>query len=267
MTTALALAGTAALAYTAAALGLARHLHAHGRERRARAPLALAGLALLAHLALHLELGGALGRPDLHFFAALSLVAAGMVALSLAGAALEHLDALGVLVFPLAALFAALYGGVGPSDAPPPALGWPILLHAWLALLAYAALALGTLVAVGLGLQERALRRRQLTGWVRVLPPLTQTEALLFRTLLASFVLLTAALLVGLVFVENLLAQHLAHKTVFSLLSWSALAALLVGHWRRGWRGALAVRWTLAAMTLLLLAYFGTRFVYDLVLA
>jgi ABC-type uncharacterized transport system permease subunit len=51
------------------------------------------------------------------------------------------------------------------------------------------------------------------------------------------------------------------HKTVLSVLSWLAFGALLLGRWRRGWRGATAVRWTLAAMALLLLAFFGSKFV------
>nr|MBP7159323.1 inner membrane protein YpjD [Thermomonas sp.] len=37
--------------------------------------------------------------------------------------------------------------------------------------------------------------------------------------------------------------------------------------WRLGWRGATAVRWTLVAMALLLLAFFGSKFVLELVLA
>ena len=101
---------------------------------------------------------------------------------------------------------------------------------------------------------------------MRLLPPLTQSESLLFRTLAAAFALLTLALAMGLVFVENLFAQALAHKTVLSLLSWAVLATLLFGHWRWGWRGAKAARWTLAAMLLLALAFFGSRFVYEFLL-
>ena len=67
-------------------------------------------------------------------------------------------------------------------------------------------------------------------------------------------------------FVENLFAQHLMHKTVLSILSWLAFGALLVGRRRYGWRGATAVRWTLAAMALLVLAYFGSKAVLELVL-
>ena len=59
---------------------------------------------------------------------------------------------------------------------------------------------------------------------------------------------------------------NLVHKTVLSVLSWLAFGALLLGRWRRGWRGATAVRWTLSAMGLLMLAFFGTRFVLELVL-
>ena len=78
--------------------------------------------------------------------------------------------------------------------------------------------------------------------------------------------LLTLALAVGLVFVHDLFAQHLAHKTVLSLLSWSALGTLLFGHWRWGWRGAKAARWTLTAMVLLGLAFFGSKFVLEVML-
>ncbi|MDQ3510692.1 MAG: cytochrome c biogenesis protein CcsA, partial [Pseudomonadota bacterium] len=80
------------------------------------------------------------------------------------------------------------------------------------------------------------------------------------------FILLSAALLTGLLFVENLLAQHLVHKTVLSVVSWLAFGALLIGRWRLGWRGSVAVRWTLVAMAFLLLALFGSKFVLELVL-
>jgi len=91
-------------------------------------------------------------------------------------------------------------------------------------------------------------------------------ETLLFRSLTASFVLLTLALVTGVVFVENLLAQHLWHKTVLSFLSWLVLGALLFGRWRFGWRGQRAVRMTLTSMLLLLLAFFGSKFVLEVLL-
>ena len=252
----------AALAYLIAAGGLVRSLR--DGHSQSRAVLWLALPAILLHATTH-GLGWAhLHGPDLHFFAALSLVGLGMAALSTLAASTQRMEALGVVVYPLAAFLLLLYHFAGHGHAE--ALGWRLQLHAWLALLAYAALAVAALIAVMLWFQERALRRHQLRGWLRALPPLVQLEGLLFRSLAASFVLLTLALITGVVFVENLFAQHLWHKTVLSFLSWIVLAVLLFGRWRFGWRGPRAVKLTLTSMLLLLLAFFGSKFVLEMLL-
>ena len=220
--------------------------------------------AVTLHAAAHLLAWRQSGSADMHFFAALSLVGLGMAALTTLVGALGRMAALGVVVFPLAALTLLGYHGYG--HGPAQHLDWRLQLHAWFALLAYATLAVAALLAVMLWLQERALRRREFHGWLRALPPLFELEMLLFRTITVGFVLLTATLLTGLLFVENLLAQHLVHKTTLSVLSWLAFGALLLGRWRHGWRGTTAVRWTLAAMALLVMAFFGSKFVLELVL-
>jgi len=220
--------------------------------------------AVVLHGAAHVLAWRHSGGADLHFFAALSLVGLGMGVLTTVVGASGRMGALGVMVFPLAALTLLGYHSYG--HAPAPAMDWRLQLHAWFALLAYATLAVAALLALMLWLQERALRRRDFRPWLRALPPLVELEALLFRTIAVGFVLLTATLLTGVLFVEDLLAQHLAHKTVLSVLSWLAFGGLLVGRWRYGWRGVTAVRWTLAAMALLVLAFFGSKFVLELVL-
>ncbi|MFC3549849.1 inner membrane protein YpjD [Lysobacter cavernae] len=220
--------------------------------------------AVALHAGAHLLAWHQAGGADLHFFAALSLVGLGMAALTAIVGASGRMAALGVVVFPLAALTLLGYQSYGHVRTE--TLDWRLQLHAWFALLAYATLAIAALLAVMLWLQERALRRREFHHWLRALPPLVELETLLFRTIAVGFVLLTATLLTGLVFVENLLAQHLVHKTVLSLLSWLAFGGLLLGRWRYGWRGATAVRWTLVAMALLVLAFFGSKFVLELVL-
>ncbi|MFO1365240.1 MAG: cytochrome c biogenesis protein CcsA [Moraxella osloensis] len=78
--------------------------------------------------------------------------------------------------------------------------------------------------------------------------------------------LLSISLLLGFIDTTNLLAQHLVHKTVFSLLSWLVFGALLVGHWRFGWRGQRAANMTLYGVILLGLAFIGTKFVLELIL-
>lgn len=220
--------------------------------------------AVLLHAVCHVLAWRQAGGLDLHFFAALSLVGLGMAALTTLYAASGRMGALGAVVFPIAALSLGGYGLSGTIARGN--LDWRLELHAWLALLAYATLAIAALLAIMQWLQERALRRRQFNDWLRALPPLTELESLLFRTIAVGFILLTAALLTGVLFVQDLLAQHLIHKTVLSVLSWLAFGALLFGRWRHGWRGRKAVRWTLAAMVLLVLAFFGSKFVLELVL-
>lgn len=227
--------------------------------------LLLATPAVLLHAGLHLLAWRLLGGPDLHFFAALSLVGLGMAALTTGLGPAQRIEALGIIVFPIAALVLATYAFLGGAPASRD-LGWPLQLHALLALLAYSTLAVATLLALMLWFQERALRRRDLGGLVRILPPLTQLESLLFRSLGVGFALLSLTLLTGVVFVDDLFAQDLGHKTVLSILSWIVLAVLLFGRWRWGWRGPRAAKLALTAMALLLLAFFGSKYVYELVL-
>lgn len=253
----------AALAYLAAAAVLVDSLKADRPRIRRVLWLALPAIAL--HAATHALGWSRLHGPDLDFFAALSLVALGMAALSTLAAVTQRMQALGVVVYPMAVLLMMLYQFAGHGSTQ--ALDWRLQLHAWLALMAYATLAIAALLALMLWFQERALRRRQLHGWLRALPPLVQLEELLFRSLGASFILLTLALLTGVMFVENLLAQHLWHKTVLSVLSWIVLGVLLFGRWRFGWRGPRAVKLTLTSMALLLLAFFGSKYVLEMLLA
>ena len=223
-------------------------------------------VALAAHGLVHAHAWQDSGGTDMHFFAALSLVGLGMALLTTLVGLGGRMAALGVVVYPLASTMLLLCAAKGHGTVAGAPLDWRLQLHAWLALLAYATLAVAALLAIMLWLQERALRRREFHRWLRALPPLVELETLLFRTISAGFVLLTATLLTGVLFVEDLLAQHLVHKTVLSVLSWLTFGALLFGRWRYGWRGSVAVRWTLAAMMLLVLAFFGSKFMLELVL-
>jgi ABC-type uncharacterized transport system permease subunit len=91
-------------------------------------------------------------------------------------------------------------------------------------------------------------------------------EALLFQMLGTGLVFLTISLISGFLFIEDLFAQHLVHKTVLSLLAWVIFTGLLIGRSRYGWRGQTAIQWTLIGFVLLLLAYFGSKLVLELIL-
>ncbi len=257
-----AFATLAIVLYLVATTALAGPLM-HRRVQPPALGLGVAALAVVTHFAL--LVGVHRGGVDLHFFSALSLVGACVAALCLLVNLSRPVATLGVIVFPIAALLLGIDSFLAPSTLPLP-LEWQIKLHVIFALLGYSVLTLAAVLAILLWLQERALRARNLDGLVRALPPLTLTEALMFRLIAAGFVLLTLTLITGILFVTNLFDQHLAHKTVLSIAAWLVFGALLLGRWRYGWRGPRAVQLTLAGMFLLLLAFFGSRFVLELLL-
>ena len=232
------------------------------RRPRAIAFIA-ASVAVLTHAAILVGQHG--GGVDLHFFAALSLVAGCVAALCLLVNLARPVAALGTIVFPLAAILLAIDVFLAPHTEPLP-IDWQIKLHVIFSLLGFSVLSVAAVLAILLALQEHALRARRFDGIAAALPPLTLTETLMFQMIGAGFVLLTVAILIGFLFVDNVFAQHLIHKTVLSICAWIVFGALLLGRWRYGWRGRRAVRMTLSGMVLLLLAFFGSRFVLELVL-
>jgi ABC-type uncharacterized transport system permease subunit len=251
----------AAVLYLTSAVILALPL-LHRRPLPRTFGLGIAAAAVALHAAVLVGKHG--GGVDLHFFAALSLVGACMAALCLLVNVARPVATLGVIAFPLAASL-LLIDLFAPSTQPLP-IEWQIKLHVVFALIAYSVLSIAALLAILLALQERALRRRQFGGLVNALPPLTLLESLVFQLIGVGFILLTVTLISGILFVDNLFAQHLIHKTVLSIAAWVVFGALLFGRWRHGWRGRRAVRLILIGMVLLLLAFFGSRFVLELLL-
>jgi len=135
-------------------------------------------------------------------------------------------------------------------------------------MLAYSLFTLSAMHAVFMGFVERKLHHRELNKYLASLPPILTMEALLFRMIVIAFSLLTLALGSGIMFSEALFgkAMVLDHKTLFAFASWGIFAALLIGRHAYGWRGRIALRWTLAGFLLLFLAYIGSRFVSEVLL-
>jgi ABC-type uncharacterized transport system permease subunit len=140
--------------------------------------------------------------------------------------------------------------------------------HLLIAMLAYSLFTIASLHVLLMTLMERRLHDAALTQVLQKMPPLLTMEALLFRIIWAGFILLTLTLASGVIFSEELFgkAAPFNHKTVFGVISWMIFAALLGGRHVYGWRGRIAVRWTLAGFVTLVLAYIGTRFVLEVIL-
>lgn len=202
----------------------------------------------------------------LGFFDAASLVAWVAALLLIIGAMRRPLDNLGLLVLPLAALLIL------------PSVIWPDTrqltsernlgteVHVLVSVLAFALLTIAACQSMLLAYQEHRLSHKRPGGLMHLLPPLKIQEELLFQLIALGFFLLTLSLATGVAFVADMLAQHLAHKTVLSIIAWLIFAVLLWGRWRHGWRGRTAVRLSLAGFVVLGLAYFGTKLVLELIL-
>ncbi|MDR3298473.1 MAG: cytochrome c biogenesis protein CcsA [Candidatus Accumulibacter sp.] len=138
-------------------------------------------------------------------------------------------------------------------------------MHFLAAMLAYSLFTVSALNAVFMGFIEHKLRRGIIGGHQASLPSILSMETLLFRLIGIAFLLLTLTLISGLVFSEQIFGKAVvfAHKTTFAFASWIIFAALLFGRCHYGWRGKVALRWTLAGFALLILAYIGSRFVME----
>ncbi|MBT6276018.1 MAG: cytochrome c biogenesis protein CcsA, partial [Chromatiales bacterium] len=239
--------------YVAAACHLGGRLaHTSGpTQSLPKVTVALVGGALVFHALILYSIILTEGGINLGFFHAASLIAWVIAALAITAALFGPAGSLSVFVMPLAALTIVL-SAVFPShrDA---ALSTGVQVHITVSVIGYGTLTLAALQAALVWAQDRALRAKRLGRMLRALPPLTSQESLLFQLMGAGFFFLSLSLVSGIMFVDDLMRQHLAHKTAFSAAAWAVFAVLLWGRWRHGWRGRNIIRWTLIGFVALAL--------------
>ena len=254
--------------YLLAAFSLARTLFQIDEvaRHRFRSHFFICGYAaLVLHAVIlyqNIEISGGL---NLGFYNALSLMS-GTVSLIIMLAALSRpLENLAVAIFPVTAIalvFEIIFRSsrILPDSAPP-----GMLIHVLLSVCAYSLLTLAAFQSVLLALQDRQISLKRPAS-IMQLPPMQIMEDLLIKIITLGFFMLSLSLATGLMFVHDIFAQHLAHKTVLSILAWFIFGTLLWGRWTRGWRGKTAIRWTLGGFAALMLAYFGSKLVLELIL-
>ena len=179
-----------------------------------------------------------------------------------------NVEGLQAMVMPVAAVCAFLPVLFPATRALPNTELAAFKIHLLISMLAYSLFTIASLHVLLMALLERRLHGGELPAALQKLPPLLTMETLLFRIITAGFVLLTLTLATGMVFSEELFgkAMSFTHKTVFGILSWLIFAALLGGRRLYGWRGRVAVRWTLTGFMMLVLAYIGSKFVLEVIL-
>ena len=134
-----------------------------------------------------------------------------------------------------------------------------------LSIFAYCLLTIAALQALILALQERQISNKH-PSTIMKLPPLQVMETLLIQIITIGFFMLSLSLITGLMFIQDIFAQHLVHKTVLSIIAWAVFGILLWGHWAAGWRGKKLISWTMGGFICLMLAYFGSKLVLEIIL-
>ncbi len=261
---------TSALAIIAAVL----YLFAGGRQlfqlemtnqRADRSVTLLATLALMAHGYVALTLSEDSGW-NLGFYRVSSLIFLVMSVTSLAILMIRPLHMLLIVMFPFAALSVLISTFAPATGQPLIGLDQGVLIHVSASLIAYAIIALASLQAIIVSVQSKRLRAHQFRGLIKLLPPLERMESMLWELTVAGVAILTLAIISGLLYVDDLFAQHLIHKTVLTAVSWLVFVAMLIAHWIRGLRINTAVILILTAFTLLTLGFFGSKLVLELLL-
>lgn len=237
-----------------------------GRCKKHTASMRLAWLGAVMHgLYILINIQQSQGF-NFSFFNAAGLVAWFIVLLLLVAALDKPVEKLGIAIFPLAAISLSLDIIFPETTRPLATSTWELSFHILTSILAFSLLNIAAMQAILLAIQDQQLRSHQPKRLILALPPLQAMETLLFQMIGAGLFFLTASLLSGFAFIEDLFAQHLVHKTVLSIIAWVIFSSLLLGRLRYGWRGKTAIQWTLIGFVLLLLAYFGSKLVLELIL-
>ena len=227
-------------------------------------------IALIAHVSSHVY--PISGHQSLSFnFIALGSYVMWFISLILFISTLSRkIQALAVVILPFTILSIILLALSDNTLEKSILLNSGLGIHVIASLLAYSTLMLAAVQAILLATQNNFLHQRlknpKQSNFFKTLPALEDMEYFLFHLIAVGLLLLSISLLSGFYYLDDLFGSNVAHKTILSIFSWVIFSALLVGRWRYGWRGKIAVRWTLVGFVVLALAFFGSKFIQEFVI-
>lgn len=217
--------------------------------------------ALLAHI---YQIGVNLPPfPHFEIMRMLSMIALIMNVIA-AGFALIKSDSMAAMITvsisAIAVWLPTLFPGVQPEK-----IGWEIKLHASLSIAAYIAISFSALYAIILLVQDYKLRHRGKLESIHL--SLDYVERIMFTSAVIGEIVLSLSLLSGLLFIDDVFKQHIAHKTFFSIGAWLIIGSLLLRQHYVGLRDKVAAIWLLSGFVFIALAYLGSNIVLQLILA
>lgn len=253
--------------YLSAGLLLIKHIWGT-RLNAVRPVFTLVLLALLTHsIVLYFSVLSQSAVINVGFTNAGSLAAWMITVIFMATALVKPVYELGAVVLPISAL-AVVGAWIWPPTYPDTVHSTGLAMHLLISLAAYGFLALAVVQSIVMSLQDHRLRDHREASVLNKLPPLETMEQLLFQLVGIGFVLLSLGLVSGFWFSAEQLGTAFVfnHHTILSVLAWLIFGSLLLGHLRFGWRGQTATRWTIGGFVILALAYFGWKFVLEIIL-
>lgn len=154
------------------------------------------------------------------------------------------------------------------SNYPPTNMSVGLGSHILLSILAYSFITIAALQAAFLAYQNHQLKHHHAGGIISKFPPLQDMESFLFELVWVGEFLLSFGIAAGLLFSDNIWGvDGLIHKTFFSIMAWIVFAVLLWGRHQLGWRGQTAIRGTLGGFALLIVGFYGSKFVIEFILS
>jgi len=237
------------------------------RNKNYRQPMLLvAAAALLLHLVNVVTILRTDAGYDFSFFHIFTLFSWVMSTIVVLSSLKKPLENLFLILFPIAVVSIVTSSLLPSSSQPLSDLGAGVALHIILGIVAFSLITIAAIQSLLVAWLNRELKQHHFNPALRHIPPLQTMEALLFEIIRFGFAALLAVVVTGFVFMENMFDQHLVHKTVLTLISTAVFGVLIWGRHLRGWRGKIALRWILSGYIVLFFAYFGSKFVLELLL-
>ena len=146
--------------------------------------------------------------------------------------------------------------------------GW-VDTHILVSIASLAFLTVAASAALASFLQVRALKTKRPNSLTRMLPSVTDSERLFERLLLLAELVLGLGVATGMAtqYSENGRILAFDHKTLLSLTAFVLIGMLLIGRRVCGVRGQIAARTMLLAYSLVIIGYFGVKFVKQVLLS
>ena len=197
-------------------------------------------------------------------FIAWTIVAAYLVVMGSWG----RLRFLGAFVSPLLLALGvfALMPALDVRAATPTFTGGWRSLHNALILLAFGGFGLSAVAGLMYVMQDRDLKHHKLRAALSLLPPIQRIEAIIGRLLVAGFALLTAGLVVSIVYLKQTRDVYFSSDALllYSVFVWALYLTLVVLRWGFAQRGRRFAMGAIGSFAFIALTFWGVYLLSDL---